>query len=76
MSEVIFSATNLTKQYRKVRMQDKLLALDEFHMQINRGDIYGFVGENGAGKTTLMRILTGRTRQTSGEKGFRLVCFC
>lgn len=61
MPEIVFAAKNLTKRYRKV------CALTGFHMEIHRGDIYGFVGGNGAGKTTLMRILTGRARQTGGE---------
>ena len=58
MSEIIFAAKNLEKQYWKFRTLKKHHALDGFDMEIRRGDIYGFVGENGAGKTTLMRILT------------------
>lgn len=61
MAETIFIAENLTKRYRRGT------ALARFHMEIRRGDIYGFVGRNGAGKTTLMRILTGRIRQTEGN---------
>lgn len=61
MSETIFTARNVTKRYGKSS------ALVGVHMEIKRGDIYGFVGGNGAGKTTLMRILTGMVRQTSGE---------
>lgn len=67
MSEIVFSARNLSKKYRKNKMLVKFSALNNFNMEIHRGDIYGFVGENGAGKTTLMRILTGRIRQTNGE---------
>lgn len=67
MEEIVFSAKNVTKQYRRKSMGDKFNALDKFNMEIRRGDIYGFVGRNGAGKTTLMRILTGRIKQTSGE---------
>ena len=67
MPEVIFSAKNLTKQYKKKNSKKIFNALDDFNMEIHRGDIYGFVGKNGAGKTTLMRILTGRCRQTNGE---------
>lgn len=67
MSELIFTAQNLRKQYFKIKTLEKCYALDGFDMQIHRGDIYGFAGENGAGKTTLMRILTGRVRQTGGE---------
>ena len=54
MEETIFSAENLVKQYKTNKV------LNEFNMEIHRGEIYGFVGRNGAGKTTLMRILTGR----------------
>ncbi len=61
MAEIIVSTENLTKQYHKIN------ALNDFHMEVHRGDIYGFVGKNGAGKTTLLRILTGRARQTSGK---------
>lgn len=61
MAEIIVSAENLTKQYHKT------YALNNFHMEVRRGDIYGFVGKNGAGKTTLLRILTGRSRQTNGK---------
>lgn len=61
MAEIIVSAENLTKHYRKIN------ALNNFHMEVHRGDVYGFVGKNGAGKTTLLRILTGRSRQTSGK---------
>lgn len=67
MSETVFAARNLVKQYRKAHSFDKFSALDGLDMEIHRGDIYGFVGKNGAGKTTLMRILTGRVRETSGE---------
>lgn len=41
--------------------------LDDINLKVNKGDIYGFVGENGAGKTTVMRILTGLIKQTSGS---------
>lgn len=41
-------------------------ALDGVNMNIEKGDIYGFVGENGSGKTTVIRTITGLIRPTSG----------
>ena len=41
--------------------------LNHISFTLPQGYIMGLVGSNGAGKTTLLRILTGRTRQTSGK---------
>ena len=55
MKNVILKITNLTKKYK-----DKL-ALDNISFEIEKGKIYGFIGENGAGKTTTIRAITGLT---------------
>ena len=34
-------------------------AVDHISFQVNRGEIFGFLGANGAGKTTAMRMLCG-----------------
>lgn len=60
MSEVILETENLTKKYKHT------LALDHISLQIERGKIYGFIGQNGAGKTTLLRLVTGLAFSTSG----------
>ncbi|MBR1740435.1 MAG: ATP-binding cassette domain-containing protein, partial [Lachnospiraceae bacterium] len=39
-------------------------------MHIDRGEIYGFIGQNGAGKTTLMKVICGLANKSSGS--FRL----
>ena len=59
--EAVIELKNISMQFggRKV--------LDNINLTVNKGDIYGFVGENGAGKTTVMRILTGLIKQTSGS---------
>ena len=44
-----------------------LMAVDGVDMHIERGDIYGFVGENGSGKTTVIRLITGLIFPHSGS---------
>lgn len=61
MSTSIIKIKNLTMKYK-----DRY-ALDSISLSIEKGKIYGLIGQNGAGKTTLMRILTGAIFPTSGE---------
>ena len=61
MSEAIIALTSLTKSY------GDFCAVCDLSLQINRGEIFGFLGANGAGKTTTMRMLCGLVRPTSGQ---------
>ena len=56
---VIFTS-NLVKQYGRVE------ALRGVSLTVERGEIFGLLGQNGAGKTTLIKILLGITRPTDG----------
>ena len=60
MSEIICQTTELCKKYKNFHV------LQDVNLSINRGEIYGLIGENGAGKSTLIRILTGLAFQSSG----------
>ncbi len=51
----------LSKRYGSLR------AVDAVDLQVQRGDIYGFLGANGSGKTTTVRMLLGLVLATSGE---------
>jgi ABC-2 type transport system ATP-binding protein len=50
----------LTKRYGSV------LAVDGIDLDVQAGDIYGFLGPNGSGKTTTVRMLLGLVLPTSG----------
>lgn len=52
---------NLTKKYG-----DKV-AVDSLSLEINAGEIYGFIGHNGAGKTTTIKSVAGILNFDSGE---------
>lgn len=52
-NETVLKATGITKKYGAAK------ALDKVSIEINRGMIYGLIGENGAGKSTFMRTIMG-----------------
>ncbi len=51
--EYVIRTKELTKMY------GHKAAVDKVSMNIEKGDIYGFIGKNGAGKTTTMKMLLG-----------------
>lgn len=62
--DCVLSIHGLSKKYKKQ------MAVNGVDMHIDRGDIYGFVGENGSGKTTVIRLITGLIFPHAGS--FRL----
>ena len=44
--------------------------LNGINININKGDIYGFIGKNGSGKTTFMRVVLSLTQKNDGEVVF------
>lgn len=51
----------LDRKYRMIR------AVNGINLQIQQGEIVGYIGENGAGKSTTIKMLTGILQPTSGE---------
>lgn len=43
-----------------------LRAVNEFHLKIEKGCLYGLIGPNGAGKTTVFNLLTGVYKPNEG----------
>lgn len=57
----VIKTNRLTKYYGKT------VAVDNISIQINKGEIYGFIGLNGAGKTTLIRAMLAMIKPNSGD---------
>ncbi|GAB4460864.1 MAG: ABC transporter ATP-binding protein [Armatimonadaceae bacterium] len=58
---------NLTKQYQVPFKREAVNAVDNLSIQVEEGEIFGFLGANGAGKTTTIKILLGLIYPTEGE---------
>lgn len=44
-----------------------MTAVQDFNLNVEKGDIFGFIGPNGAGKTTTIRFLATLLKPTSGQ---------
>ncbi len=58
---MVLQTHNLSKRY------GSQWALKDVCMNVEKGDVYGFVGENGSGKTTIIRLICGLISATSGN---------
>ncbi|MGX7106467.1 ABC transporter ATP-binding protein [Hutsoniella sourekii] len=62
--ETVLKIEHLSKSYKQH------LALDDFSLEVRRGEIIGIAGPNGAGKTTLFKIITGLIPDYQGEYSY------
>lgn len=60
MSEPLFRAEGLTKQYGQVK------ALQGADFDVAAGEVVALIGDNGAGKSTLVRMLSGSEQPDGG----------
>ncbi len=66
----VIDVQGLTKSFGRT------IAVNHLSLQVNKGEIYGFLGPNGSGKTTFIRMLCGLLRPDSGSGvclGFDLI---
>ncbi len=62
MEKEVISVQSLNKTYAS-----GFRALNDIHLNINKGEIFALLGPNGAGKTTLINIICGIVNATSGN---------
>lgn len=58
------------KEVSKVYQRDQNQSIQAVHsisLEIERGDIFGIIGQSGAGKSTLLRLINGLEKPTEGE---------
>ena len=60
-SDIIIHIANVSRRF------GSKLALKNVDLQVERGKVFGLVGENGAGKTTLIKHMLGLLRAETGS---------
>ena len=58
---MLLRTEHLTKDYGRRR------ALDDLHLEVAPGEVFGLLGPNGSGKSTALRLLLGFLRPTAGR---------
>ncbi len=66
MTTAAVETNNLAKTYREILKRRTTHALRGVSVRVERGVIFGLLGQNGAGKTTFTKILLSLVRATSG----------
>jgi ABC-2 type transport system ATP-binding protein len=61
MNKTVISINQLTRHFKET------VAVDNLSLEVQAGEIFGFLGHNGAGKTTTVRLLNGVIEPTSGN---------
>jgi ABC-2 type transport system ATP-binding protein len=61
MGKLVLQTEGLTKRYKR------RVVVDDLSLTIERGDIFGFLGQNGAGKSTVIRMALSLVRPTRGR---------
>ncbi|NLM58116.1 MAG: ABC transporter ATP-binding protein [Clostridium sp.] len=63
--EPIITISNLSKIYRVG--EEKVIALENINLVINKGEFCCFLGTSGSGKSTLLNVLAGLEKPTRGN---------
>ncbi|MHC4713803.1 MAG: ABC transporter ATP-binding protein [Planctomycetota bacterium] len=66
LNDIVIETHNLSKEYRDFWGKRKVLALDDLNLEVQRGEVFGYLGPNGSGKTTSVKLLLGLLFPTRG----------
>ena len=67
VTDAVIRVERLKKEFRQGFFMRRVLAVRDISFQVDRGDIFGFLGPNGSGKTTTIKVLTGLISPTNGR---------
>lgn len=60
------SIDGLTKDFPTTFLRKPVRAVENLHLTVGRGEVYGLIGPNGSGKSTTMKVLLGLFAPSAG----------
>jgi len=67
MSVIPVEIERLTKVFPVPLRRERVVAVHDLSLRVEKGEVYGLLGPNGSGKSTTLKILLGLVTATSGE---------
>jgi ABC-2 type transport system ATP-binding protein len=67
MSVIPVEIEHLTKVFPVPLRRERVVAVRDLSLRVEKGEVYGLLGPNGSGKSTTLKILLGLVTATSGE---------
>lgn len=66
-SPLVLETKGLSKTYTDFWGRPRVQALQDLHLAVQTGEVFGLLGPNGSGKTTTIKLLLGLLRPTAGD---------
>ncbi len=67
MNQSYLKIKNLTKEFISEYQEEKVIAVKNFNLEINKGEFVTLLGPSGCGKTTTLRMIGGFETPTTGD---------
>ena len=65
--DVVVKCLGLTKMFRDFWLRNRVCAVDQIDLTVNRGEVFGLLGPNGSGKSTTVKMILGLLHPTAGR---------
>lgn len=66
-SHDVIRCVGLTKIFKDFWMRNRVRAVDNISINVQRGELFGLLGPNGSGKSTTIKMILGLLHPTSGR---------
>jgi len=65
--ETIIKCIGLSKVFRDFWLRNRVQAVEDVNLSVQRGEVYGLLGPNGSGKSTTVKMILGLLYPTAGR---------